>query len=248
MSVEHAMSCKVGGLVHIRHDDVALEFGHLAGQAYKPSRVSYEPLINTTRGDENANNNGQNDATNRRGDGGNANAREDGGVNTAEDERADPTHAPYVFENENRGDVAVDGFWKHGRRCIFDVRITDTECRTTRNQDPEKVLKKCEKDKKDKHLRPCLQRRRDFTPLVYSVDGMAGRETKQAERQLARALAGKWGREYSEMVAYVRTRMALAVVRSNSLLVRGSRVRRARRPMIDEGAAMSGWQTWRQHF
>ena len=26
--------------------------------------------------------------------------------------------------------------------------------------------------------------RQDFTPLVYSVDGMAGRETKQAERQV----------------------------------------------------------------
>ena len=53
---------------------------------------------------------------------------------------------------------------------------------------------------------------------------------------------------YSEMVAYVRTRMALAVVRANSLLVRGSRQRRARRPLIDEGAAMEGWQTWRERY
>ena len=40
MTVEHALSCKVGGLVHIRHDDVAQEFGHLCGLAYKPTRVS----------------------------------------------------------------------------------------------------------------------------------------------------------------------------------------------------------------
>jgi hypothetical protein len=43
--------------------------------------------------------------------------------------------------------------------------------------------------------------RRDFTPLmVYSVDGCASWETKEAERKLARALAAKWDREYSEMV------------------------------------------------
>ena len=122
------------------------------------------------------------------------------------------------------------------------------ECRSTRNQEPDKVLAKCEKLKKDKHLQACLERRRDFTPLVYSVDGMAGRETKMAERRLAANLAGKWDRAYSEMVAFVRARMALAVVRSNTLLLRGSRVCRSRRPMIDEGAAMNGWQTWRERL
>jgi hypothetical protein len=244
-SVEHALSCKVGGLVHIRHDDVAQEFGFLCSKAFKPSRVSYEPLINS-RGAPMASNNAttSNRATrsNTRANG----VEED--VPTAADEREDPTHAPYVAANENRGDVAVDGFWKHGRRCIFDVRITDTENRSTRNRDPSKVLNKCEKLKKDKHLHACLQQRRDFTPLVYSVDGMSGRETRQAERQIASALGYKWHREYSEMVAFVRARMALAVVRSNSLLLRGSRVRRSRYPLIDEGAAMEGWQTWRERF
>jgi hypothetical protein len=52
MSVEHALSCKVGGLVHIRHDDVAQELGYLCGLAYKKSRVTYKPLINhSTRGE-----------------------------------------------------------------------------------------------------------------------------------------------------------------------------------------------------
>jgi hypothetical protein len=29
MTVEHALSCKMGGLVHIRHDDVADEWRHV---------------------------------------------------------------------------------------------------------------------------------------------------------------------------------------------------------------------------
>jgi hypothetical protein len=61
----------------------------------------------------------------------------------------DPAHSPYVAENENCGDIdiAADGFWQNGRRCIFDVRITDTECRTTRNQEVENI-KKCENSRK----------------------------------------------------------------------------------------------------
>ena len=58
---------------------------------------------------------------------------------------------------------------------------------------------------------------------------MAGRETKAAERKLASRLASKWDREYSEMVGFVRMRMAIAVVRANSLLIRGSRERRTTR-------------------
>jgi hypothetical protein len=207
MSVEHAFSCKVGGLVHIRHDDVAQEFGHLCGLAFKPSRVSYEPLINhESRGTAEAAGQTWRGGTDPSANNGRATGVEEGGIPTAEDERADPTHSPYVAENENRGNIAVEGFWPNGRCCIFDKRITDTECRTTRNQEVEKVLKKCEKEKKDKYLRACHEMRRDFTPLVYSVDGCVGHETKQAERKLAGALAAKWDREYSEMVGYVRAR------------------------------------------
>ena len=45
MSVEHALSCKTGGLVHIRHDDVADEWRHLCGTALSPCRVEREPRI-----------------------------------------------------------------------------------------------------------------------------------------------------------------------------------------------------------
>jgi hypothetical protein len=229
MSVEHALSCKVGGLVHIRHDDVGSEFGHLSELAFSKSRVTHEPRINQceTRAERAARESGvvEEPAVHKVAQAAgklNEEGEKLGDIETTEDERADATHSPYPDSNENRGDKGVHGFWKRGRMCIFDVRITDTECRTSRNMKPEKVLAKCEHLKKQKHLVPCLERRRDFTPLVYSVDGMAGRETKMAERRLASQLAWKWKREYSEMVGYVRTRMCLAVIRSNTLLIRAS--------------------------
>ena len=95
------------------------------------------------------------------------------------------------------------------------------------------------------YLQSCLQMQKDFTPLVYSVDGIAGREAHNAERKLATHLAAKWGWKYSEMVFYIRVRMALLVVRANSLLIWGSRDReRASCPQIVDGSAMLDWQTW----
>ena len=81
--------------------------------------------------------------------------------------------------------------------------------------------------------------------MVYTVDGIAGREAKSAEKRLASALAEKWKREYSEMVFYVRVRMSLAVVKANSLLIRGSRDTEKRRPpVMADRASMYDWRCW----
>ena len=55
------------------------------------------------------------------------------------------------------------------------------------------------------------------------MDGIAGRDARNAEKRLATQLAGKWNREFLQMVYYVRVRMAIMVVQANSLLIRGSR-------------------------
>jgi hypothetical protein len=47
MLVEHALLCKVGGLVHIQHDDMADEWRHLCGTALSPSQVERKPRIFT---------------------------------------------------------------------------------------------------------------------------------------------------------------------------------------------------------
>jgi hypothetical protein len=121
------------------------------------------------------------------------------------------------------GDASAHGFWQRGRTAIFDVRITDTQSRSYRNKDYQKVLAQQEKEKKNQYLCPCLEMRKDFTPLVYSVDGIAGREAKNAEKRHAYHLSKKWHKHLPQMVYYVRIRMANAVVRANSLLIRGSR-------------------------
>ncbi len=95
-----------------------------------------------------------------------------------------------------------------------------------------KVLEQHEKEKKDKYLQNCLEMRKDFMPMVYSVDGIPGREARNAEKRLATHGVGKWNREYSQMVYYVRVRMTIAVVRANSLLICGSRDKKKKKHCV----------------
>jgi hypothetical protein len=43
--MNHALQCKKGGLVHLRHDDVTDEWAGLCQQALTPAAVSSEPFI-----------------------------------------------------------------------------------------------------------------------------------------------------------------------------------------------------------
>ena len=60
-----------------------------------------------------------------------------------------------------------------------------------------------------------MKLRHYFTPMVYSVDGIPGMEAVAAQRRLALLLSNNLKREYLVMRGFVRSRMSLAIVRSN---------------------------------
>ena len=66
---------------------------------------------------------------------------------------------------------------------------------------------------------------------------MACKEARAWEKRIASLLANKHDRQYSEMVGFVRSRMSLAIIRSNTMLLRGARQGRAFRPELDDSAA-----------
>jgi hypothetical protein len=125
--------------------------------------------------------------------------------------------------SKERGDASCHGFWECGRTCIFNMRITDTDARSYWKKKFGKVLSQHEKEKKDKYLQTCLEMRKDFTPMVYLVDGIAGRKARNDKKRLATHLASKWNRGYCQMVYYVRVWMLIAVVCANSLHIHRSR-------------------------
>ena len=84
--------------------------------------------------------------------------------------------------------------------------------------------------------------------MVYSTDRIPGAEALSAQKRLDVLLGYKLKREYSEMCGVVKSRMSLAIVRSNSLLFRGPEDNRARirqRPELTDGVAMELLTPWR---
>ena len=102
---------------------------------------------------------------------------------------------------------------------MSDIRIFNLDAGSYLRMTPEKSLAKSEKEKKDLYLQAFLERRRTFTPMVYS-----------------------------KLCGFVQARMSLAIVRSNSLLLRGPREKGARicqRPDMTDGVAMPLLAPWR---
>ena len=213
------------------------EWGALGSRALVASAITYKPKINsrTVQGERNG-------AVSRQ-EGGVA----DGGTDTvgrkfngAARLVRQPGHV--VLPAELRADVSFHGFWKWGTTAMFDIRIINLDTGSYLRMRPEKALAKAEKEKKDLYLQACLDRRRTFTPMVYSGGRIPGAEALAAQKRLSALLSYKLKREYSEMCGFVRARMSLAIVRSNSLLLRSSCEKGARiwqRPELTDGAVMA---------
>ena len=130
---------------------------------------------------------------------------------------------------------------------MFDIRIVNLNAGSYLRMPPEKALAKADKEKKDLYLQACMERRRTFNPMVYSADGIPGAEALAAQKRLAALLSYKLKWEYSEICGFVRARMSLAIVRSNSLLLHGPCNKRARiwqRPELTDGAVMPLLAPW----
>ena len=140
---------------------------------------------------------------------------------------------------ELRGDVAVHSFWSRGMTAAFDVRATDTDCKSHIDVEPSKVLSRHEKEKKKRYSKACTDAHLHFTPLVFSVDGLEGSECSAARKKLASKLSAKWNRQFSQICGFVRSRMALTLVRAASRCFRGNRAPRQRVGTLDWASGSS---------
>ena len=88
-----------------------------------------------------------------------------------------------------RADISAHGFWKRVTTAMFDIRIVNLDASSYLRMTPEKAIAKAEKEKKDLYLQACLERRRTFTPMVYSADGIPGAEALASQKRLAALLS-----------------------------------------------------------
>eukprot|EP00731_Ephydatia_muelleri_P004241 Em0002g417a len=87
------------------------------------------------------------------------------------------------------------------------------------------LLVKPKQEKKRKYSAAVEDRRASFTPFVVSVDGVLGHDAQHLMKRLCDQIAVKWEKSHSEVMGWVRARMAFAILRATNLCLRGSRAR-----------------------
>ena len=102
------------------------------------------------------------------------------------------------------------------------MRVVNTDALTHRTKDPEKCFHEAERSKKKIYLEACLHQRRQFSPFVASVGGLLGVEETATLKILASRLATKWKQSYSKTCGYVKSSIAITLVRAIHRCIRGS--------------------------
>ena len=97
--------------------------------------------------------------------------------------------------------------------------------------------------KRKMYLESFLQQRRHFSPFVASVDVMQGVEATAILKRIASLLATKWWLPYSKTYGYVKSRVAITLVRATHCCLRQSWVPAHRisvqRPQWEDGAGLN---------
>ena len=119
-------------------------------------------------------------------------------------------------------DLGVCSVWSPQSEALFDIRVTDTDAQSYLGHAPESILFQAETEKKQKYSDAANARHAHFTPLCFSVDGLAGSEAACFIKRLAAGLLSKWERNYSDVLCWVRTRLAFAILRTMTVCERCS--------------------------
>ena len=114
------------------------------------------------------------------------------------------------------------GFWVREQSAFFDVRVCHPNADSYKNLTPEQIYKLHENDKKRLYSSRVLEvERGTFTPLVFTTTGGMSNECQRYHSRLAELLAVKKHKSYASTIAWIRTRVSFAILRSALTCLRG---------------------------
>ena len=91
---------------------------------------------------------------------------------------------------------------------LFDFRVVDTDALCYLSHSPAAVMASAEAEKKWKYCAAFSDHCATFTPLCFSVDGLASDETNSLLRHLVYSLSFKWDHSFSEILGWLHACLA----------------------------------------
>ena len=141
-----------------------------------------------------------------------------------------------VCQEGLKTDLLLTGLDPIITRTYVDIRVPYPDTTTSKRKPLPQILKEHESEKITKYRAICETHphlQGSFQPFVVTTDGVLGPCAQQVVQQLVNHLCDKWKRKTrGEVMAWVRARLSVAVVRAVSACIRGNR----RRP------AAEGWE------
>ena len=148
----------------------------------------------------------------------------------------EPTLQPLAGEELNRGantapdarlDVHCRGFWERQRAAFFDVRICHPNADSYKELSPKQIYKLHEDEKKRKYASRIIEvENGTFTPLVFTTTGGMSQECQRYHSRLAELISSKKQEDYATTIAWIRTKVSFAILRTALVCLRGTRSRR----------------------
>ena len=92
------------------------------------------------------------------------------------------------------------------------------------SKNPKKCLENTEKEKNRNYLEACLKQRQNFTPFVASVDSLLRIEAAVTLKCIVSRLPKKWKEPFSRTCRYMKSRVAITIVRATHHCIRGAKV------------------------
>ena len=126
--------------------------------------------------------------------------------------------------DQARPDIRARGFYRDGQNAFFDIKVMNPNAASYRDTPTKKVYERAEQAK-----RACYNERilnvelGTFCPLIFSVTGGSGLETKTFMKILCNRIASKSAQEYSCVMNFMKCKIAFLIRRLVLLCVRGSR-------------------------
>ena len=132
-----------------------------------------------------------------------------------------------------RLDIRARGFRAREQSAFFDVRVCHPNADSYKNLIPEQIYKLHENGKKRLYSSRVLEvERGTFTPLFFTTTGGMSDECQRYHSRFVELLAVKKQESYASIIAWIRTRVPFAILRSALVCLQGSRPRRRTTPNI----------------
>ena len=126
------------------------------------------------------------------------------------------------------------------------MRIVNTDAKSHSAKTLKKCLQETERVKKKIFLEACLQQHQHFSTFATSVDGLLGVDAAATLKIITSYLTTKWRQTYSRTCGYVKSRVAITLVRATHRYIRGSRLTAhkisVQSPQWEDGAVINLFQ------